>query len=145
MFRRYGAGCGRPHVGKIAFVLQQRQRLAGARAEHQHRAVAGGQSELRVLVKAGGHLDGEGLVAANVAVLDVAIARRVDEFEMAHRRHHHLAARVCHETIFHGADDRRGGEPAHQLGAAEDPQGFSRGGPVAGGGLVRLGPALRIS
>jgi hypothetical protein len=134
---RHRAGCGCTQIGQASFVLKNRQQLAGAAAEDQDHAIARRQSALRIPVETGGDLHGEGVAAANVAILDVAIAGRLENVQMTDGRNHHFAARVGREAVLHGLNQFRRMDRRQQLGARIDAghYGFTRCGAA---GAVQL-------
>jgi hypothetical protein len=45
------------------------------------------------------------VVPREIAILDVAISRRIIEVELTHRRDDGLAPRICGKRVFHGGND----------------------------------------
>jgi hypothetical protein len=86
----------------VSFVEEDGKKLAGLLAEQQHEAVARREAQLRVVVEARSHLEDVVVVADDVPVLDVDVARWLGEDQLAYGRHDRAPLGVGHESRFDG-------------------------------------------
>ena len=84
--------------------MEDGPRLSRLQVEQEHHAVRRGQAALGIVIKSRGQLDDVVIVALDISVLDVDVAGRILEDELADGRHDDLSPGIGGESVLDEGD-----------------------------------------